>query len=167
MNTEKGLVVVNNQQLALQSFLPILSATGSLLGPRRFIAKQFGFCVAKGDNGNLDWSEIKDMNTKEVREKIVSAGLATKEQVSEAITSYNEQKERFYTESTKATALIGADQSLRKEVRMVQGKKGLIGFNVKARFVKSTSSNATRDARIAELEKELAAAKLLLAGGQA
>lgn len=152
------LATIGGQQIGLSDAITrVLSPNGSLLGFRRYLAAKHGIATEQKD-GKLTFSEIEGKTTKEVKAMIVAAG-GTDAQIKVSNGEYDAGRTAFYDFSTKATALIGADSTLRKDVRMVNGKKGLIGFNVKARYVKASTGSSSK---VAELEAKVARLTALL-----
>jgi hypothetical protein len=126
----------------------ILSAKDSLLGVRRYIAKQAG----------LSDDEIKEKTTKEVKALAITAG-ATEAQIKNWSKDYNGSKLQFYAASASFLGMLSADARYRKTVRRSFNKEGKsIGWTASIRKERNPQSstlaaeNADLRARLARLE---------------
>jgi hypothetical protein len=124
----------------------ILSAKDSLLGVRRYIAKQAG----------LDENAIEKKTTKEVKALAIAAG-ATEAQIKNWSKDYNGSKLQFYAASASFLGMLSADSRYRKTVRRSFNAKGQsIGWTASIRKERNPQAS-TLAAQNAELRAELAA----------
>jgi hypothetical protein len=128
----------------------ILSGTDTLLGTRRYIAKQAG----------LSDEDIKEKTTKEVKALAIATG-ATKEQITNWSKDYQGSRQTFFAASASFLGMIAADSRYRKTVRRSFNKKGeSIGWSATVRKEKAPQV-ATLAAQNAALRAEIAALKAL------
>lgn len=131
----------------------ILNVKDSLLGVRRYIAKQAG----------LSDEDIKEKTTKEVKALALAAG-ATSGQISDWSKNYTGSKLQFYAASASFLGMLSADARYRKTVRRSFNAKGdPIGWTASIRKERNApaatlaAQNAELRAKIAQLEAAQAA----------
>lgn len=150
---ENQLTVVKDGTLgSFQDKHGILTVKDSLLGPRRYIAKQTG----------LTPEDIEKKTTKEVKELCVAAG-ASREQIANWIKDYNGSKQQYYSSSAILVGGLASDSRWRKSARRSFNTKGeFIGFTATFRKERNPQAstlavqNAELRARIAQLEAQTA-----------
>jgi hypothetical protein len=145
-----------SNELAIVGSIP--ADVQTILKPNNSVMKATTFLAA---HGGLTPAQVKGKKLKEIKE------LVGKDKSKTILATYNAAKGAFYVWSSKVNALIAADPTLRKEVRVMVGAKGgVIGFNTKARFTSDAGSNALASEN-ASLRAELAAMRQLMLNGAA
>lgn len=142
-------LVLNQQSIAIAdpTFGGAVGDNGLLIGVRRFVALKLGVTLREGET-------FKELKARLTPEQIPLCKPLSKE--------FDGHRVEFYTASKKMAALAAADPSMRAETRIVTGKNGIIGVNVKHRFEKASSpTGATARAvaaerRVKELEAQMA-----------
>ena len=147
MNNENTLATLNGETLTLPEVVrPFCDKNGNFITAKAYLQKSNGLPIDR----TVKLTDLK----KKVGDKCKAQ-----------IKAYNVAKIERARFDAKVWALIGADSSLRKNVRAVINSKGnQIGFNGSARFTRESgemadlrSQNEALNARVLEFEKLLAA----------
>lgn len=131
-------------KVSASDFGGIRNAKGVLLGTRRYIAAKAG----------LTDEQIKELKTAEVKALIKGKGHSD-DVIKGWMTDYETNRTNFFADSRTVTAMLAADPNLRVELRKTVNKAG-VATGAIARFRKETKSGATKDAKIAALEAQVA-----------
>lgn len=134
------------KQIAIGNLNGALSAKGTPVGARVFVAATFGVAAA----------DIKGMKMPAVKELCVANG-ATDESFKLARKSYDKAMAQFWTDSRKITALFSADPNYRQTIRPTK-----TGAVTTFRYVKPAASAKSANAQVAQLKALLTNAGIAL-----
>lgn len=147
-------LMVNGQQMALTLGAGALSAKGTLIGVRHFIATKAGLTLPKVSKGN------PGPTMKEVKAMALKAGK-TEAELKLWSGEYDVARAEFYRQSGQITALLAQDPTYRKSVRVnVNSKGAVIGATTTFRKERTAAASvvAQLEARIAQLTAALTTA---------
>lgn len=141
-NTAIKALVLGTQSIPLDAAVAnVLNEKGALTKASAYLCEKAGVSPIKGE-------KMKDLKVRIGADK--AKGI---------LATFNANKLAFHVWSAKVDALSAADPTMRKTVRVVSGKHGVIGINVQKRFVADAgvsmvvaAENAQLKARIAALE---------------